>query len=132
MIYLPLSNEFFSVGSDSDLRAAARSTACVMPASCHPRPSSVGSDRSRFVSSLGGLADATARVQPEVRPTRRPPRRDLVGDDDKAAVATHADAAAAAADVTVPYLAVPAEAERYAFPGGGVGGGSVARHFEIL
>jgi len=102
------------------------------PASRRPRPSSVGSDRSRFVSSLGGLADATTRVQPGVRRACRPPRHDLVGDDDKAAAATHADAAAATADVAVPYLAVPAEAGRYAFPGVGVGGGSVARHFENL
>ena len=56
----------------------------------------------------------------------------LVGDDDKAAAATHADEAAATTDVAVPYLAVPAEAGRYAFPGVGVSGGSVARHFEIL
>ena len=125
MIYLSLSTEFSSV----DLTPARE----LPPASRRPRPSSVGSDRSRFVSSLGGLADATARVQPEVRPTRRPPRRDLIGDDDKTAAATHADAAtAAAADVAVPYLAVPAEAGRYAFPGVDVGGGSVARHFEIL
>jgi len=67
-------------------------------------------------------------VQLGVRPARRPPLRDLVGDDDKAAAATHADAAAAAAaatDMAVPYLAVPAEAGRYAFPGVGVSGGSV-------
>ena len=49
-----------------------------------------------------------------------------VGDDDKAAAATHTDAVVvAAADVAVPYLAVPAEAGRYAFPGVGVSGGSV-------
>ena len=75
-------------------------------------------------------------MQPGVRPACRPPRRDLIGDDDKAAAATHADTAAAAAaattDVAVPYLVVPAEVGRYAFPEGGVGGGSVARHFEIL
>ena len=75
-------------------------------------------------------------MQPEVRPARRPSRRDLVGDDDKAAAATHADPAAAAAvatvDVAVPYLAVPAEAGRCVFPGVGVGGGSVARQFETL
>ena len=82
----------------------------------------MASDRSRLVSSLGGLADAAVRVQPGVRPARRPPRRDLVGDDDEAAAATHADAAAAAADVAVPCLAVPAEAGRYAFPDVGVGG----------
>ena len=86
------------------------------PASRRPRPSSVGSDRSRFVSSLSGLADATARVQPGVRPTRRPPLHNLIDDDDKAAVATHADGAAATADVAVPYLAVPAEAGCYASP----------------
>ena len=63
--------------------------------------------------------------------------RDLVDHDDKAAAATHADidaaaAAAATTDVAVPYLAIPTEAGRYAFPDVGVGGGSVARHFEIL
>ena len=63
-------------------------------------------------------------------PVRRPPRRDLVADDDEAAVATHADAAAATTHVAVPCLGVLVEAERYAFLG--VGGGSVARHFEIL
>ena len=54
---------------------------------------------------------------------------------DKAAAATHAHAAAAAAataEVAEPYLAVPTEAGRYAFPGAGVGGNSVARHFKIL
>ena len=55
---------------------------------------------------------------------------------DKADAPTHADAAAAAAattaDVVVPYLAVPADVGRYTFHGVGVGGGSVARHFEIL
>ena len=124
-----------------DLTPARELPPDLPPASRRPRPSSIGSDRSRFVLPLGGLTDAKARVQPGVRPARRPPRRDLVGDDDKAAAATHADAAAAAAttatatataDVAVPYLAVPAEAGRYAFPGVGGGGGSVARHFEIL
>lgn len=65
-------------------------------------------------------------MQPGVRPARRPACRDLVGDDDEAAAATHADAAAAA-DVAVPCLAVPAEAGRYALVGVG-GSGSVARH----
>ena len=71
-------------------------------------------------------------MQLGVRPARRPPLRDLVGDDDKAAAATHADAAAAAtttADVAVPYLAVPAEAGRYAFLGVS---DTMARHFKIL
>ena len=71
-------------------------------------------------------------MQPRVRPACRPPRRDLVGDDDKAAAATHADAAAAAAaatDMAVPYLAVPAEAGRYAFLGVS---DTMARHFKIL
>ena len=49
--------------------------------------------------------------------------RDLVGDDGKAAAATHADSTAATAivDVAVSYLAVLAEARRYAFPGVGRG-----------
>ena len=76
------------------------------------------------------LTDATVRVQPGVRPARRPPCRVLVANDDEAAVATHADAAAATTHVAVPCLGVLVEAERYAFLG--VGGGSVARHFEIL
>ena len=37
-----------------------------------------------------------------------------------------------AANVVLPYLVVPVEAGRYAFPSVDVGGGSVARHFEIL
>ena len=105
-----------------------------MPAASHrTSPSSVGSDRSRF-SSLGGLADATVRVQPEVRPARRPPRCDLVGDDDEGTAATHVDAAAEAADTdaAVPCLGVPAKVECYAFLGVNVGGDSVARNFEIL
>ena len=63
---------------------------------------------------------------------RRPPRHDLVANDDEAVVATHADAAAAAATthVAVPCLGVPAETGRYAFLG--VGGVSVARDFKIL
>ena len=116
-----------------DLTSARELPPDLPSASRRPRPSSVGFDRSRFVSSLGGLADATARVQPGVRPARRPPRPDRVGDDDKAAAATHADAAAAAtADVAVPYLAVLAEAGRYAFPGVGVGGGSVESSSLVL
>ena len=96
----------------------------------------MASDRSRLVSFLGGLADASAtavRVQPGVRPARRPRHRlDLVGDDDEAAAATHADAAAAA-DVAVPCLSVPAaEAGGYAFPGVVSGGSSsLAWHFVV-
>lgn len=78
---------------------------------------------------MGGFADATAvRVQPRVRPARRPPRRNLIGDDDEAASAAHANAAAAA-DVAVPFLAVPTEAGRHAFASGGCSG--VAGHFVV-
>ena len=103
----------------------------MLAASRRHNPLSVGSDRSRF-SSLGELANATVRAQPGVRPARRPPRCDLVGDDDEATAATHVDAAAAATDVAVPCLGVPAKAGRYAFLGVGVGGDSVARNFENL
>ena len=78
------------------------------------------------------LADATVRVQPGVRPARRPPRCDLIDDDDEATAATHVDAAAAATDVVVPCFGVPAKAGRYAFLGVGVGGDSVLQNFEIL
>ena len=71
------------------------------------------------------LADATVRVQPGYGP-----HAGLVADDDEAAVATHANAATATTHVAVPCLGVLDEAGRYAFLG--VGGGSVARHFEIL
>ena len=92
----------------------------MLAASRRPNPLSVGSDRSRF-SSLGELANATVRAQPGVRPARRPPRCDLVGDDDEATAATYVDAAAAT-DVAVPCLGVPVKAGRYAFLGVDVGG----------
>lgn len=68
------------------------------------------------------FADATVCVRPGVWSAPC----ELVGDDDEAATTTHADAAAAPADVAVPCLAVPAEAGRYSFSGG-----SVARHFVV-
>ena len=68
------------------------------------------------------FADATVCVRPGVWSAPC----ELVGDDDEAATTTHADAAAAPADVAVPCLAVPAaEAGRHAF------GGSVARHLAV-
>ena len=91
----------------------------------------------RWIWSIAFLISGWARtchstVQPGVRPARRPPRCDLVGDDDESSAATHVDAAATATDVAVPCLGVPAKAGRYAFLGVGVGGDSVARNFENL